>query len=191
MNLSCGDVLLELLDRGLEAVRRLLVELGDADIADVLVLLVPLHRFDVNFRALELDLDLLLVLAAQDRQLDRSVDRAAHFLDGLIQGQSLDALVVNAGDQIARHDAGARGRRVVDRRHDLDEAVFLRDLDAETAELAFGLGPHILEALGVEVAGMRIERGQHAVDGGLDHFLFVGLFDVIGANLVDRRRRRD
>ena len=77
------------------------------------------------------------------------------------------------------------GGRVVDRRDDLDEAVFLRDLDAETAELALGLGPHVLEALGVKVARMRIERRQHAVDRGLDELLLVGLLDIVGAHLVE------
>ncbi|MEI7806844.1 MAG: ketopantoate reductase C-terminal domain-containing protein [Hyphomicrobiales bacterium] len=32
---------------------------------------------------------------------------------------------------------------------------------------------------------MRIERGEHAIDGGLDHLLLVGLLDIIGAHPVE------
>ena len=32
---------------------------------------------------------------------------------------------------------------------------------------------------------MRIERGQHAVDGVFDELLLVGLLDIVGADLVE------
>ena len=32
---------------------------------------------------------------------------------------------------------------------------------------------------------MRVERGQHAVDGVFDQLLFVRLLDIISANLVE------
>ena len=82
-------------------------------------------------------------------------------------------------------DAGAEGRRVVDRRYDLDQAVLHRDLDAEAAELASGLDLHLLEALGVEVAGMRVEGGEHAVDGVLDQLLVRRFLDIVGADLLE------
>ena len=75
--------------------------------------------------------------------------------------------------------------RVVDRRHDLDEAVLHRHLDAEAAELALGLDLHFLETLGVHVARMRIERGEHAVDGGFDHLLFIRRLDIVGAHPIE------
>ena len=78
-----------------------------------------------------------------------------------------------------------RGRRVVDRRDDLDQAVLHRDLDAEAAELAAGLHLHVAEALGVQVARMRVERGQHAVDRGLDQLGLVGLLDIVGADALE------
>ena len=94
-------------------------------------------------------------------------------------------VVVDRGDDVARQDAGLGGRRVVDRRDDLDEAVLLGDLDAEAAELALGLDLHVLERLGVHVARMRVERGEHAVDGRLDQLGFVGLLDIVVADLVE------
>ena len=32
---------------------------------------------------------------------------------------------------------------------------------------------------------MRIERGQHAVDGVFDELLLIGLLDIVGAHLVE------
>ena len=78
-------------------------------------------------------------------------------------------------------DAG----RVVDRRDHLDQAVFHRDFDAETAEFAAGLHLHVAEALGVHVARMRIEAGQHAADGGFDQLAVVGLLDVVAAHPLE------
>jgi hypothetical protein len=72
-------------------------------------------------------------------------------------------------------EAGAVGRRVVDRRDHLDEAALHGDLDAEAAELALGLDPHVAVALLVQEARMRIERAQHALNRRFDEFL-VGLF---------------
>ncbi len=47
---------------------------------------------------------------------------------------------------LAMTPAFAAGR-LVDRRHDLDQAVLHGDLDAEAAELAAGLHLHVAEAL--------------------------------------------
>jgi len=76
------------------------------------------------------------------------------------------------------------GRRLVDRRHDLDQAVFLRDLDAEPAELATDLNLHVAEALRVHVARMRIEPVEHAVDGRFDQLGVVRLLDVMRAHAL-------
>ena len=90
------------------------------------------------------DVELFLLGAAQHRQLDIGVDVAAHLVDGLVQGHALHVLAVDGGDEVAGQDAGARGRGVVDRRHDLDQAVFLHDLDAEAAEGAARLHLHVV-----------------------------------------------
>ncbi|MGY3645773.1 hypothetical protein ACVWW2_001064 [Bradyrhizobium sp. LM4.3] len=87
------------------------------------------------------------------------------FSTAWFRGQALHRFVVETGDDVVGHDAGARGRRVVDGRDHLDQAVFHRDFDAEAAELTAGLHLHVAEALGVHVARMRIESGEHAADG--------------------------
>jgi hypothetical protein len=54
--------------------------------------------------------------------------------------QAANLFAIDLGDIVAGEHAGLGGRRVVDRRDDLDEFVFHRDLDAEAAELTLGLG---------------------------------------------------
>ena len=81
-------------------------------------------------------------------QPDLGVDRAAHLLDGLVEREALHRLVIEMGDDVARQDAGLGRRRIVDRRHHLDQAVLHRDFDAEAAELAAGLHLHVAEAFG-------------------------------------------
>jgi hypothetical protein len=81
----------------------------------------------------------------------------ASWLDGFRQAHAKHRLAVDVSDDVARLDAGAMGRRVVDRGDHLDQAVFHRHLDAKPAELALGLHLHVAVLLGVEVAGMRVE----------------------------------
>ena len=94
-------------------------------------------------------------------------------------------LVVDLGDHVARQHAGLGRGRIVDRRHHLDEAVFHRDLDAEPAELAMGGLLHVAPALLIHVARMRIERGDHAVDGAFHQLGIVGLLDVAGLDPLE------
>ena len=122
---------------------------------------------------------------AADRQLDVAVDRAAHLLDRLGQGQPLHRVAVEMGDQVARLEPGAGRRRIVDRRDHLDQPVLHRHLDAEPAELAAGLHLHIVEVLGVQIVRVRIERGQHAVDRAFDQRVVGDVVDIFGAHPLE------
>ena len=170
----------EIGDRLLQALGGLLVELGDADEADI-VLETRAHRAHADDVARDRHLDRLVLALAHDLELDLGVHRAAHLLDRLVEGQPLHRLVVEMGDDVVGHDPGLRRRGFVDRRHDLDQAVLHGDLDAEAAELAAGLHLHVAEALGIHVARMRIEPGQHAVDRRFDQLAVVGLLHIVGA----------
>ena len=160
----------------------LLVEGGDADVADIVAFGARTDRADADVVADQRDVDRIVLALANDLEPDLGIDRAAHLFDGLIEGEALHGFVVEIGDDVVGHDTGLRRRRIVDRRHHLDQPVFHRDFDAEAAEFTAGLHLHVAEALGVHVAGMRIEAGQHATDRGFDQFAVVGLFDVIAAN---------
>ena len=61
----------------------------------------------------------------------------------------------------------------------------LRDLDAESAEAALRLDLQLLVQLRGEIRAVRVERGEHAVDGALDQPLGVDLLDVV---LLDDRQ---
>src|SRR5215471_5729859 len=82
-------------------------------------------------------------------------------------------------DDVVGHDPGLGRRRLVNRGHHLDQPVLHGDLDAEAAELASGLHLHVAEALGIHVARVRIESGQHAVDRRFDQLAIVGLLHIV------------
>ena len=125
------------------------------------------------------------LLAAQHGQRHAAADLAAHLLDRLIEGQALHRLAIDLGDEITRLHAGLGRGRVIHRRHDLDQSILHGDFDAETAKLAFGLDLHVLVFLGIHIARMRIQRGQHAVDGGFDQFVILGRLDIGRAHALE------
>ena len=167
-----------------QIVEGLFGERGDLHVADVVLdaVLDGLHLDDV---AHDRDLDRLVGAFAQDGQLDRRVDQAAHLLDRVVQGQAAHVLAVDLRNIVAGAHAGLGRRGVVDRRDHLDQLVLHGDLDAEAAELALGLDAHVLGRFGIEVGGMRIERGQHAVDGVLDQRLLVGRRHILAAHALE------
>src|SRR5262249_15957320 len=120
--------------------------------------------------------EILVVQSAQNRHRQRETDS----LDG-----TRDRRVVEVCDDVVGHDAGLGRRRLVDPGHDLDQAGLHGDLDAEPAELAPGLHLHVAEALGIHVARMRIEPGQHAVDRRFDELAVIGFFHVVGAHALE------
>ena len=131
------------------------------------------------------DVDRLVRALALDLEPGLGIDRTLHLVDGLLERQPLNLVVVDLGDQVAGQDAGLGRRRVVHRRHDLDQAVLHRDLDAEPAELAVGRLLHVLPGLVIHVTRMRVQRGDHAVDGAFDQLAVVGLLDIVGPDPLE------
>ena len=126
--------LADILDGLVEGFYGLLVEGGDADIADIA------NRFRLDhFRADDFtrhaDVEGFDAVA-HDSDGKRLTHGAAHLLHGIIQRQADDRLAIDGGQEVAGLDAGARRRRAVHRRDDFHEAVLRSDLDAEAAELA-------------------------------------------------------
>src|SRR6266446_3408306 len=172
-------------DHLLQVLRRLLVELRDADKPDIVAFEPRTHGTHLDARAGDGNLDRLFLPLAHDLELDLGVLRPAHLLDRLVEGEPLHRLVIEVRDDVVGHDPGLGCRRVVDRGDDLDQAILHGDFDAEAAELAPGLHLHVAEALGIHVARMRIEPGQHAVDRRFDQLAVVGLFHVVGAHALE------
>ncbi len=164
--LHLGVLRLDLGEGGLGLVGGLLVEAGDAQDA-----VVAVEAGDRGLRLDHLAHDLHVEgigFLAGDGQGHRLAGLAAHLLDRVVDRQAQHALAVHGGDVVAGLHAGGEGGRAVHRRDHLDHAVLAGDLDAQAAVFAARLVAHVVEVLGVEVAGVRIERGQHAVEGGVD-----------------------
>src|SRR3546814_8687128 len=84
-----------------------------------------------------------------------------------------------------RSDAGALGRRVLGRRDHLHRAVLESDGEAEAAIFAIGRHHQALEASFIEIGAVRIEAGEHAVDGAPDQRLVINLLDIFGADALE------
>src|SRR5262249_22404162 len=179
-----AGLVLQLLELGLKPGISLLAEAGDAQIGNVAAFEVATDRLDLDDRAGQGHVERLLV-AALDGELDLRVDGPAHLVDCLGEREARDRLAVELDDEIAGLNTGARRWRVVDRRYDLDEAVLHSDFDAETTEFAAGLHLHLVEALGVEIARVRVEGGEHAIYGIFHQLLIGDLLHIVGADFFE------
>ena len=95
--------------------------------------------------------------------------------------------VVDLDDQVAGLDAGAERGRVLDRRDHAHDAVLDADLDAEAAELALRADLQLLERVGVQEVGVRVEPADHAVDGLADQLVVGDGLDVVALDLAEDR----
>ena len=150
---------------------------GNADISNVAALDFALDGLDFDFLAFEGNVKRLFAGTANG-QFDFGADLAAHFVDGFVQGKSHNLFAVNTGNVIARFQSRLGGRRVVNRRNNLDDAVFHGNFYAQTAEFSGSLLAHVFKALFVEIAGMRIQRNQHAVNCRLNQFPVRNFFNI-------------
>src|SRR5205085_6413478 len=96
----------EVCDCLLETIRGLLVELGDANEADIVAFNARTHRAHADDIAGDRYFDRLVLPLAHDLELDLGVDGPAHLLDRLIERESLHRLIIEMRDDVIRHDAG-------------------------------------------------------------------------------------
>ena len=169
------------LDRGGERFAGVFLELRDAEIGVAGLEQLGFHALDLDHGARQRHDDGLGFAFAHDGQRDLGIGLAAHALDRIVERHALDRGFVELDDQVARLDAGARGRRIVDRRDDLDEPVFHADFDAQAAEFALRADLQFAERILVEIGRMRVEPGEHAGDGFGDELLVVDRLDVVGS----------
>jgi hypothetical protein len=146
-------------------VRRGALELLHLHVADVLVEQLGLDRGDHDLGADQVEAQQPRLALAVDVQGHRRVGRAAHAVDRLVAGEVLGGVGPDLDDVVTGLDAGAERRRVLDRLGHRELALDHADLEPEPAELAAGRHVHLARRLGVHEVRVRIERGQHAVDG--------------------------
>ncbi len=116
--------------------------------------------------------------------------------DELVEVLPAQRLPVDRDDLVARTDARARGGRALDGGDDGDVVVAEVDLDPHPAELAGGLALELRELLGRKVRRVRVELGDHALDGALGELGALGGLDVLvldddqdARELIQRRVR--
>ena len=123
------------LDPLFEQQGRALVEAGNSQITDIVLLHLPGDRFLLDHFAGQRHVERVFA-DAQDGDQDVCALVAAHLLDGVIQGLADDRLAIDRGDQVTALDARPAGRRIVHRRDDFDETVFHRHFNAKPAIFA-------------------------------------------------------
>ena len=89
------------------------------------------------------------------------------------------------GDEIAGLDASLHRGCVIHRCDDADETLFLGHFDTQATKFASGLYLHRVVVARGQIAGMRIERGQHPVDRRFDQRGLIHLFHVIAADSLE------
>ena len=156
----------------------ILLEGGDAQIAIAAVKKLRLDALHLDDFARERHFQRFGFAFAEDGQSDLRLRLAAHAFDGFVQCQAFDERVVDLEDHVARFDAGTVGGSVLDRRDDLHQPIFHTDFDADSAEFALRADLQVLEGVGVEVAGVRVQVRKHAADGVCDQFLVLDRLDI-------------
>ena len=138
---------------------------------------------DRDLVASDVEVDRLLVAFPHDGHRHLGPSRAAHHAHGLAQvaGQ----VPVHLDDAVAGLEAGLVRRGVLDRRNDRDEPVLHRDVDADAGELALGVDLQVLEGVGRQQRGVRVEPLEHPVDGLLDQVLGIDFVDVLFLDQLD------
>ena len=118
----------------------------------------------------------------QDAERHCRAGRAAHASDAVGDGHPAGRLAVDLPDVVSRQYPRLEGRRVLDGGVHQQFAVAAVQHDADAAE---GAG-HVHLHLGIvgfgQIAAVRVERGQHAVDGAGQKLLVVDLLHVAGLN---------
>ena len=178
-------VLVQILQCLDQILARTLLELTDVNPAVAWLHHFRLDALHIDDLARHGERERVALALAQHAQHDLAARRALHLLDRLGQRQAADLHVVDAIDLVAGEDARAGGRLIFHRRDDLDQTVFHVHFDAETAITADGVRLQVLERFFVEKLRVRIEAGDHPVDGFADEFLVRDGFDVICLDLAE------
>ncbi len=104
-------------------------------------------------------------------------------LSGIPRVAMSSILTIRSPDLMPARNAGVSSIG----RNDADDAVLDADLDAEAAELALRGDLQVLEGVGVEEIGMRVEPVHHPVDRFLDELVVGDGLDVIALDPAEDR----
>ena len=158
---------------------RSLLKLRDADVAHVIGEKLAFYRLNLDDRALKLNDDGFCRPLAGNRQNNACFGFAAHELDVLVQTQIGRGFVINLDDEVARHDACAGRRRVVNRGDNPDARRIFCDLKPQAPEFAHRAFFHVRVGFRVKKRRMGIEPFNHAFDGVFQELFVRNLIHVI------------
>ena len=105
-------------------------------------------------------------------------DLAAQFIDRLREREANDRFIIHCDNKIFGLQPRLCGRRVINWRDHFDHALFHSDLNTQSTKAPFCLLLHIAEIFGIKKRGMWVQRGQHAIDGGLNQRFVIHLINI-------------
>ncbi len=149
-------------ERLVDLVGGVLLEVGDPKVADVAG--QGLGNDTVDLDRVALDLEVERLVAATDLDHDDGAHLAAQPLLGLGRGHVDRGLVVDLQQHVAATNTGQLGGHARQDLDDEDAAVLLANLGSDAAEATAGAHAKVGVLLGRQQDGVRIERGEQAVD---------------------------
>ena len=164
----------------------------DHDLADIALMQFPGDRFEFDHAALHRKIEGFVAARTEDGELDRGTLAASHLRDRFIELLPHDQPPIEMGDEIAGLDPRNIGRAAAERRDHLHRAVFRHDGEAQARIIAVDHRFEPLQIAAVEIARMRIERGQHAIDHAAHQRFIVDRVDIARLDpLVDPEDLRE
>ena len=147
-------------------------------------------REDLHLVARHVQRQQLLVAATANLHLHHRALAAAQLLHRLLGGPPLGIVTIDARHHVAAADTHLEGRRAFEHTGRGDVALDRLDGDAEPVVAPLLSLAHLRVLTRVEEARVRIERREHAADGGVDHAVRFNLVDVLPFDGTERRRER-
>jgi len=128
--------------------------------------------------ALHLELVQLLRCRATDRKCERLARFSLEHIHRLGHADVFGELVVDLENLIAGEDPGAGGGTVLPGGHDGKDVTFSRDGDANSLVGAVGVTLELVEDFRLHELTVRVEIGEHALEGTVDQLLVSHLFRI-------------
>ena len=158
----------QLLESPAQILRRRFLKLGQPNVANVVVDNLGSDTLDFNDIPDQREHQGVRGSFALDRETHFRAFGPPHALNCVHERQIFRRLLVDLGNEIPCSDASLVRRGPLNRSDHCQPVVLDTDLNADPAELPFGLNLNFFVHLWGHIGRVRIERGQHAPDRPLD-----------------------
>ena len=178
-------LLLQLGDSRLQIGRRRLTEVRDLDVAIAWLEQPMLDAVKLHVLACQHEIQRFGRGVAGDGDLDRRARFATHTIDRVVQILEIHRHFIDGENPVACQHARLVRRAAFDRIDDTDRAILERDFDSHTRVFARGADADLVQLVGIEEGGVRIEIGDDSADGRIHQLLVGHLLDVVVADQFD------